>query len=86
MCLAIPGKLVSVDLASSPRMGVVNFGGIRKNVCLEWLPEAAVGHYVIVHVGFALSLVDEREALETIGLFEQMGEGLDELRTPPDGV
>jgi len=85
MCLAIPGKVISIDEGSTPRMGLVSFGGIQKQVCLEWLPETAVGHYVIVHVGFALSTVDEAEALETLKMFEQMGEGLDELKTPPEG-
>ncbi len=86
MCLAIPGKLVSINTASTPRMGKVSFGGIQKDVCMEWLPEASVGDYVIVHVGFALSKVDEKEALETIRMFKEMGEGLDELDTPPEGA
>ena len=85
MCLAIPGKLVSLDTETTPKMGKVSFGGITKNVCMEWLPEASVGDYVIVHVGFALSKVDEKEALETIKMIEEMGEGLDELDTPPEG-
>ena len=85
MCLAIPGKLVSLDTDATPKMGKVSFGGITKNVCMEWLPEASVGDYVIVHVGFALSKVDEKEALETIKMIEEMGEGLDELDTPPEG-
>jgi hydrogenase expression/formation protein HypC len=85
MCLAIPGKLISLNADATPRMGVVSFGGIQKSVCMEWLPEAALGDYVIVHVGFALSRVDEAEALETIRMFEKMGEGLDELDTPPEG-
>jgi hydrogenase expression/formation protein HypC len=78
MCLAVPGKLLSIDLASEPRMAVADFAGIRKEVCLEWLPEAEVGNYVIVHVGFALSVLDEAEALETLELLRQMGEGLAE--------
>lgn len=86
MCLAIPGQLMSIDAASSPRMGIVSFGGVQKQVCLEWLPEAVVGNYVIVHVGFALSTVDEHEALETLRLFKEMGEGLDEIQTPPEGA
>ncbi|MCU0452248.1 MAG: HypC/HybG/HupF family hydrogenase formation chaperone [Bacteroidetes bacterium] len=85
MCLAIPGKLISLNNDSTPKMGIVSFGGIQKNICMEWLPEAAVGDYVIVHVGFALSRLDEAEALETIRMFEKMGEGLDELDTPPEG-
>jgi hydrogenase expression/formation protein HypC len=86
MCLAIPGKLVSIDEHSTPRMGTVSFGGVQKPVCLEWLPDAVVGNYVIVHVGFALSTVDEQEALTTLQLFKEMGDALDELQTPPEGA
>jgi len=85
MCLAIPGKLISLDTSATPKMGKVSFGGIQKNVCMEWLPEAGIGDYVIVHVGFALSKVDEQEALDTIRMIEEMADGLDELDTPPEG-
>ena len=74
MCLAIPGKVLAIDRSGSPVMGTVSFGGTQKKVCLEWLPEARVGDYVIVHVGFALSTVDEAEALETLKMFKEMGE------------
>jgi hydrogenase expression/formation protein HypC len=74
MCLAIPGKVLDIDRNVSPVMGNVSFGGIQKKVCLEWLPEARVGDYVIVHVGFALSTVDEQEALETLKMFKEMEE------------
>ena len=74
MCLAIPGKVLSINTSVSPVMGVVDFAGIQKDVCLEWLPEAATGDYVIVHVGFALSIVDEEEARETLSLLREMGE------------
>ncbi len=73
MCLAIPGKVTAIDRTSSPLMGTVSFGGVQKAVCLEWLPEAREGDYVIVHVGFAISTVDEQEALETLKIIEQMG-------------
>lgn len=79
MCLAIPGKVQGIDRTSTPVMGDVDFGGITKRVCLEWLPDIAVGEYVIVHVGFAISKVDEKEALETLELFEKMGKISDEL-------
>jgi hydrogenase expression/formation protein HypC len=79
MCLAIPGKVLSCDRDTSPVMGEVSFGGIRKKVCLEWVPEVRVGDYVIVHVGFAISTVDEEEALETLKMFEEMGGGTDEI-------
>jgi hydrogenase expression/formation protein HypC len=74
MCLAIPGKVVDIDLNAQPAMGTVDFAGVRKTVCLEWLPEARPGDYVIVHVGFAISKVDEEEALETLRMLKEMGE------------
>ena len=80
MCLAIPGKVESIVENSFPKMAKVNFGGIVKNVCLEVLPEVNVNDYVLVHVGMALTKVDEQEALETIELFKQMGNALDELK------
>lgn len=75
MCLAIPGKLITIDEGSQPAMGTADFAGIRKQVCLEWLPEARPGDYVIVHVGFAISKVDEAEALETLKLLKEMDAG-----------
>jgi hydrogenase expression/formation protein HypC len=74
MCLAIPGKVLDIDRTAQPVMGNVSFGGVQKRVCLEWLPEVKVGDYVIVHVGFALSTVDEKEALETLQLFKELDE------------
>ena len=85
MCLAIPGKVIEIDHSSDPKMGNVSFGGIQKKVCLEWLPDVKVGEYVIVHVGFALSKMDEVEALETLKLFEQWGEAYEKELNPPEG-
>ena len=85
MCLAIPGKVLEIDASVQPTMGKVSFGGIQKRVCLEWVPDVKVGEYVIVHVGFAISKMDEKEALETLSLFEQMDGALDELKTPDAG-
>lgn len=73
MCLAIPGKVLEIDTTSQPVMGKVSFGGIQKQICLEWVPDVKVGEYVIVHVGFAISKVDEKEALETLEMFEEIG-------------
>ena len=84
MCLAIPGKVLSIDTAVQPTMGVVSFGGIEKRVCLEWTPEVSLGDYVIVHVGFAISKMDEQEALETLKLIEEIDGSLDELKSPDD--
>lgn len=82
MCLGVPGRVVSIE--PNPlgmTMGRVSFGGIVKEVCLAYTPEVKVGDYVIVHVGFAISQVDEAEAQEVFRLLEQMGE-LDELQIP----
>lgn len=82
MCLAIPGKIETiVDGDSLTRCGKVNFGGITKEVNLAYVPEAAVGDYVIVHVGFALSRLDEREASQVFEYLKQIGE-LTEMETP----
>jgi hydrogenase expression/formation protein HypC len=63
-------------------MGKVSFGGIQKQVCLEWIPDVRIGEYVIVHVGFAISKMDEEEAQETLKLFSEVEGSLDELRLP----
>lgn len=82
MCLAIPGKLIEIsENAEGVRMGKANFGGIVKQVCLEYTPEVNPGDYVLVHVGFALSKVDEEEAARTYQLLEEMGQ-LAELDDP----
>lgn len=79
MCLAIPGKVIEIaDSADGMRMGRANFGGIVKQVCLEYTPDVSLGEYVLVHVGFALGKVDEEEALRTYNLLEEIG-ALDEL-------
>jgi hydrogenase expression/formation protein HypC len=73
MCLGVPGQIVEVYEANGTRMGRVNFGGILKDVCLAYVPEAGVGDYTIVHVGFAITRLDEQSALESLALFRQMG-------------
>jgi hydrogenase expression/formation protein HypC len=77
MCLAVPGKVVSVmeEDALGLRRGKVDFGGMQKEVCLAYTPEASIGDYVLVHVGFSLSVVDEAEAqriFETLREIEQL--------------
>lgn len=75
MCLAVPAKILSFDVSNPHiKMGKVDFGGAITDVCMEWLPEANIGDYVLVHVGTALSLVDEKDALETIEALKEMGE------------
>lgn len=75
MCLAVPGKVVSID-ESNPelKMAKVNFGGVNKNICIQWLPDVKIGEYVLAHVGFALSKIDEKDAEDTIKILRDMGE------------
>jgi hydrogenase expression/formation protein HypC len=95
MCLAVPGQVESIHEERGMRMGRVNFGGVVKEICLAYLPEIAVGDYTIVHVGFAISRIDEASAQATLRTFAELGlleEGLEELRAsdeagdsePPD--
>ena len=77
MCLAIPGKIVQVLDAAGMRMARVDFGGVSREACLEYLPEAGIGDYVMVHVGFAISKVDAEEAARTYQILrelDQLGE------------
>ena len=82
MCLAIPGKVISVEQSNGLRSGRIQFGGIVRQASLDFVPEAQVGDYVMVHVGYAISLVDEAEAQRTYELLEEMGELEREL--PPE--
>ncbi len=74
MCLGIPGKVLEIFQRDNLPMGKIEFGGIIKEACLAYVPEAQVGDYVIVHVGFALSRVDEAEAQEIFSYLQQIGE------------
>ena len=82
MCLGIPGRIVEITLTDAEglmRMGKVDFGGVSREVCLAYVPEAQEGEYVIVHAGFAISLLDEAEARETIELLVESGILAEEL-------
>lgn len=81
MCLAVPGKVVETYREHDVLMGKVDFGGISRRVCLEHVPEVGPDEYVLVHVGFALSRIDEDEARRVFELLEQMDQ-LDEIREP----
>ena len=81
MCLAIPGKVVSLFESEGMMMGKVNFGGIVKQVCLQYTPDVKVGEYVVVHVGFSLSKMNEEEATKTYKLLEDLNQ-LSELDIP----
>jgi hydrogenase expression/formation protein HypC len=73
MCLAIPGKIVETYSVGELKMGKVDYGGVVKEACLAYVPDAEVGQYVIVHAGFALNVLDDAEAQETLALFREMG-------------
>lgn len=73
MCLAVPGRIVSLEDRDGTLMSVVDFGGVRKDVCLQYIPDASVGEYVIVHVGFAIQRLDEESARKTLAEFEHLG-------------
>ena len=73
MCLAVPGRIVETRDERGTKMATIDFDGIRKEICLAYLPEIEVGDYAIVHVGFAISKVDEASALETLAMFRELG-------------
>ena len=79
MCLAIPGKIVEVFERDGLKMAKVDYGGIFRETCLEYVPEAQVGEYCVVHVGFAISLLDETEAMESLELLKQISDIEEEL-------
>ncbi len=80
MCLGIPGQVKEIYEVGGVRMGVVDFAGITKEICLAYVPEIEVGDYTIVHVGFAITQLDEASAQETLRLFAEMGALAEELQ------
>lgn len=88
MCLGVPAKIVEIYQKGSLRMAKVDFGGIIKEACLEYVPEAKVGDYCIIHVGFALNLLNEEEAQETLRLLGEIANLEEELSSEvkPDEV
>lgn len=74
MCLAVPGKVLSLDASGPLKMGKVDFGGVEMNICMEFLPEAGVGDYVLAHVGTALTLLSEEDAMATLEALRELGE------------
>lgn len=74
MCLGVPGKIVEIYEQHGLRMAKVDFGGIFREACLDYVPEAKTGDYCIIHVGFAISLLNEAEAMETLALLKEMSD------------
>jgi hydrogenase expression/formation protein HypC len=85
MCLAVPGKIISIEPSDDPLKltGKVDFGGVAREVCLAYVPEAQIGNYVVVHVGFALSVIDETEAQKIFEYLREMEELADALPSTP---
>jgi hydrogenase expression/formation protein HypC len=73
MCLGIPGKIIELFEKDGLKMGKIDFGGVVRETCLAYVPEAQIGDYVIVHVGFALNIIDEDEAQKTLELLDEIG-------------
>ena len=73
MCLGVPGKVIDIYEQNGVLMGKMDFGGLMKEVCLAYIPEIAIGEYAIVHVGFAITRLDEQSAQETLALLRRMG-------------
>ncbi len=93
MCLAVPGTIVELPEAAAfdpeqpgTAMGKVSFGGIVKDICLSFVPDVALGDYVVVHAGFAISQVDEAEAQQVLQWLEEMGQLEEELGAPPKSI
>ena len=72
MCLGVPGKIIEIYEGNGLRMGKIDFEGVTREVCLEYVPEAKLGDYAIIHVGFALNLLSECEAIETLAMLRQI--------------
>lgn len=74
MCLAVPGKITEIYQTNGLQMGKIDFGGVVREVCLSYVPEAQIGDYALIHVGFALNLLSEEEAQETLDLLNQIAD------------
>ena len=79
MCLGIPGKVIEIYQTGDMKMGKVDFGGVVKEACLEFIPDIQVGEYTIIHVGFGISKLDEEEAQRTLEMLREMEMLADEL-------
>lgn len=86
MCLGIPGKIIEIYESDGLRMGKVDFGGVTREACLDYVPEVEVGDYTIIHVGFAISRISESEAMETLEILREIADVEQEIRIPEDGL
>lgn len=74
MCLGVPGKIIEIYTVNGLQMGKIDFDGVHREACLAYVPEAQVGDYTLIHVGFALNLISEEDALETLALLREIAE------------
>ena len=79
MCLGVPGKIIEIYESNGMKMGKVDFGGVVRETCLDFVPEAVIGNYTIIHVGFAISLLSEVDAQETLAMLREIGQLGEEL-------
>lgn len=86
MCLGVPGKITEIYEKQGMTMGKVDFGGVVRETCLDFVPEAGVGDYTIIHVGFAISLLSEEEAEKTLAMLREIGQLGEELGLYEDGA
>ena len=86
MCLGVPGKIIETYEKNGLRMAKIDFGGVIREACLEYVPEAGVGDYTVIHVGFAISLLSEHEANETLALIHEIMDLEEEIGPEPEGV
>ncbi|VAX32687.1 [NiFe] hydrogenase metallocenter assembly protein HypC [hydrothermal vent metagenome] len=80
MCLSVPGKVLEITEEDGFKMGNIDFSGITKRICLEYVPDIQVGEYALVHVGFAISKIDEKEAAKTLKLLRELEQMRDESK------
>ena len=86
MCLGVPGKITKIYESDGLKMGSIDFGGVTREACLAYVPEAKIGDYTIIHVGFALNIISEDEAQETLDLLRQIADLETELDPEPDRI
>ena len=86
MCLGVPGKIIKIYESGGLKMGSIDFGGVTREACLAYVPEAKIGDYTIIHVGFALNVISESEAQETLDLLRQIADLETELDPESDRV
>lgn len=86
MCLGIPGKIVEIYQKDNMKMCKIDFGGVSREACLDFIPEAKVGDYTIIHVGFAISLLSETDAIETLALIREISDIDEELQSKDTNI